>query len=177
MSALASTSLAGGNPPFTIHSNGYGPVEIGMTVKQAAKALGEALQRSFPAYPFEEDCLYVYPQGDDTSIGFMVRDDVITRIDVWDSSIATKSGLTVGASEEGIQKRFKSKVTVDEHEYLGSGGHYVTVNVFGGNQLLFVTEAKNVTELPNGELKDEDFRVTRYRVGRPSSVSLVEGCL
>ena len=174
------TSAAGVNAasdlPLTIHSAGYGPVEIGMTVMQASKALGESLQRSAPAHPFEEDCHYVYPRGDDTSIGFMIRGGVINRVDVWDSTIATLSGLVVGASEQDIQQHFKSKVVVTEHEYLGPGGHYLTVNVFDGNQLLFESAAMKVTELPSNKLKSEDFRITRFRLGLPSAVSLVEGC-
>lgn len=173
---FAAKAVAGGNPALYLHAGGYGPVAIGMTVRQAAEALGEVLQRVAPGHPFEEDCHYVYPNGDDTSLGFMVRRGLISRIDVWGASIATLSGLTVGASEPEIQKRFKSKVAVAEHEYLGPGGHYLTVNVFGGNRLLFETAARQVTELPGGGLKNEDFRVTRFRLGRPAAVSLVEGC-
>lgn len=168
----ASTIAAG--LPLYVHAYGYGPVKLGMTPQQASELLGVPLLRHKDVEP--EDCYYVYPNGDNSSMGYMVQDEQIVRIDVDDKSIQTLSGLSVGSKEEDIQSKFKSKVRITGHPY-GRGAHYVSVKVYGGNRLLFETHAQKVTPTEDGQLIDEDYRVSSFRIGKPSAVSLIEGCL
>ncbi|MBD3647582.1 MAG: hypothetical protein HUJ31_09055 [Pseudomonadales bacterium] len=171
---LTSPVAASEASPLHIHAYGYGPVKVGMTPREASKVLGvELVQIDENVF---DGCHYVYPDGDYSSMGYMVQDDVIVRIDVRDESVRTLSGLAVGAKEEEIQTRFKSKVRISEHPY-GAGAHYVSVNVYGENLLLFETRAEETSITEDDRLLAADYRISRFRVGKPSAVSLIEGCL
>mgnify|MGYP001302918628 CR=1 FL=1 len=171
---LNTTAFAGVPLPHYIHANGYGPVKIGMTPQQASELLGVPLLRYNDVE--HEGCYYLYPNGDFDSTGYMVQDEKIVRIDVDDKTIKTLSGLSVGSKEEEIQTKFKSKVRIRENPY-GRGSHYVYVNVYGDNLLLFETRAQKITETADGQFVFEDYRISDFRIGEPSAVSLTEGCM
>ena len=168
------TAIAGEASPLYVHANGFGPVKIGMTPQQASELIGMPLLRHNNVE--HDGCYYVYPSGDYSSMGYMVQDGQIVRIDVRDQEIKTLSGLSVGSKEDEIQSKFKSKVRIREHPY-GRGAHYVSVKVDGGNRLLFETHAQKRIEALDGQILFDDYRISSFRIGKPSTVSLIEGCL
>jgi hypothetical protein len=140
---------------------GYGPIEAGMTVGEAEKAVGRAFDRS---EALEGGCHMVRLAGDSgTGPLFMVVDGKIARVDVTAPGIQTSHTVAVGDDEAKIAKVYPERITVSPHKY--SEGHYVTVGprteADSGFELVFETDSQ---------------RVTRYRAGRLPEVEWVEGC-
>lgn len=102
---------------WTIHSYGFGPVKVGMTVKQAQKALATTL------IPDEEgpnsDCYHVHPIHGYKGLAFMVEANKITRASIYgvSASIKTDRGITVGDSEKKILRMYGSNLEVEPHHY------------------------------------------------------------
>ncbi len=147
---------------YFVHKNGYGPVSIGMSVKEASKAFGQELK---PAHTLDEDdklCHYVYPDGNYKKIGFMVERGLVTRVDVHSNLYTTDSGVTVGQSDRMVYEKYKDKVSEQIHPYIGTEGKYLIVNTQKGFQLIFETD--------NGV-------ITSFRTGKLPSVAYIEGCL
>jgi hypothetical protein len=142
--------------------DGLGPVRIGMTVRQASKALGRPLKPAAEPDEDERHCYYVYPDVSDDALGFMVSEDRIARVDVYKPGIRTATGVGVGTSEAEVIRRYGGKVRIEPHFYTGPEGHYLIVEPRRGTQILFETDGKCVTQ---------------YRAGKLPEVEYVERCL
>ena len=68
---------------YSLMTNGFGPVLVGMIPNKASEKLG--IPRAMGRLPDEDDssCHYVYPDGKFEDIGFMVQGGCITRIDIY----------------------------------------------------------------------------------------------
>jgi len=139
--------------------DGFGPVKIGMTMSQAAKALGVPVTRGAG---YEGDgCYYASPEGGHGGVLFMMSGPRVVRIDVRSSRYATDRGARVGDSEARIKRLYKGEYKVSRHKYF-EAGRYIEVEAKDGRYLLiFETDGR---------------RVTTFRVGRPEQVGYVEGC-
>jgi hypothetical protein len=91
----------------------------------------------------------------------------IARVDIDGGTIATVSGIRIGATEDEVKKAYSGDgktgtLQVEPHKYV-EGGHYITYDVDGpqGNLLLFETDGK---------------KVTQFRSGQQEQVGYVEGC-
>ncbi len=93
----------------------------------------------------------------------MTESDTLVRIDVRDSTAATREGARVGDSEARIKSLYGSAVRVEPHKYTGPMGHYLIVTPAGDTTRLIVFET-------DGQ------RVTTFRVGKRPQVEYVEGC-
>ena len=149
------------NQPLEVSIRGYGPIEAGMTVAEAEKAMGRAFDRS---EALENGCHMIRLTGDSgTGPLFMVVDGKIARVDVTAPGIQTNHTVAVGDDEAKIAKVYPERITVSPHKY--TAGHYVTVgprtDADSGFELVFETDSQ---------------RVTRYRAGRLPEVEYVEGC-
>jgi pyruvate/2-oxoglutarate dehydrogenase complex dihydrolipoamide acyltransferase (E2) component len=141
---------------------GIGPVQIGMTVKQASQAAGVPLVTT-GSTPSPE-CEYYTPQAN-KNLGFMVTNGHISRIDVWrDSQITTASGLGIGSTEDQIKARFPGQVETSPHEY--TDGLYVA----------FVPKDASDRNYRIVFETDRAGRVTQFRAGKLPEVMWVEGC-
>lgn len=141
--------------------NGIGPVIVGLTVTQAAKAAGTKLVGDPP----NKYCYYVKPQAEPKDIGFMVTEGRISRVDVWrKSKITTVKGAKIGDSEARIKSLYPGQIKVSPHQYV-PGGHYLTFipkDAADKNyRVVFETDGK---------------RVTQFRAGKLPEVEFVEGC-
>lgn len=138
----------------------FGPVKIGMTLPQAARALGVSVTRD--AGYDGDGCYYASPkEGGFKSVAFMMSGRRIVRVDVDNGDYATNRGARVGDSEARIKRLYRSRYKVIPHKYLDDG-HYLEVEAENGRYyIIFETDGK---------------RVTRYRVGIPEYVGYVEGC-
>jgi hypothetical protein len=146
---------------WQVSIRGYGPIEAGMTMAQAA----EVGKRPLTAInPGSEECDYVRFEGDSSrGIQFMVVQGRIARVDVHDTTISTSHGIRIGDSEAAVQEKYAERVTVSPHKYVD--GHYLVVApatpADSGHEIVFETEGA---------------RVTTYRSGRVPEVEYVEGC-
>lgn len=155
------TSPAPNDTPlsWTVNPNGVRGVRVGMRSADVRTALGLA-----PAPPFAPGtCEYLDASALPVRLYFMTKSDTLVRIDVRDSTLATREGARVGDSEARIKSVYGSAVRIEPHKYTGPKGHY-----------LVVTPANDTTHLIIFETDGE--RVTMFRVGRKPEVSYVEGC-
>ncbi|BAZ30935.1 hypothetical protein NIES4074_34020 [Cylindrospermum sp. NIES-4074] len=137
--------------------NGIGPVQVGMTVPQAAKAAGIRLVGDKP----NNNCYYVKPQGEPKDIGFMVTQGRISRVDVWkNNKITTPKGAKIGDSEARIKSLYPGQIKVTLHKYV-QGGHYLTFipkdRAEKNYRVLFETDGKRVTQFKSGKLPEVEF--------------------
>ncbi|HIK04985.1 MAG TPA: hypothetical protein IGS40_09745 [Trichormus sp. M33_DOE_039] len=140
--------------------NGIGPVRVGMTVSQAAKAAGTRLVGDKP----NNSCYYVNPKGYN-NIAFMVTEHRIARVDIYkNSQITTVSGAKIGDTEARIKSLYSGQIQVTPHNYV-PGGHYLTFvpqdRADRNYRVVFETDGQ---------------RVTGYRAGKLPEVEYVEGC-
>lgn len=137
----------------------FGSVKIGMTLEQAAKALGVRVTRD--AGYDGDGCYYASPKGGLKSVAFMMSGRRIVRIDIDSDAYPTDRGARVGDSEARIKRLYQGRHKIYQHKYLDDG-HYIEVEAKGGRySIIFETDGT---------------RVTRYRVGLPEQVGYVEGC-
>jgi len=136
--------------------NGIGPIQVGMTVSQAAQAGSIRLVKS-PGQ--NNSCYYVNPQGEPQEVGFMVTDGTISRVDVRKNSrITTLSGAKIGDTEARIKSLYPGQIQVTPHKYV-QNGHYLTfIPKDGSNyRVVFETNGKRVTEFRSGKLPEVEF--------------------
>lgn len=145
----------------TVTSAGYGELQIGMTVANAATALQSPVPSMSGA---DTACSYVHFATQPAGMRVMVVHDTVARIEIDSSNVATGLGARVGDSESRIQEMYGSRVSMQPHKY-DSAGHYLIVNQVPGTdrglKLVFETDGA---------------RVTKYRAGRMPEVEFVEGC-
>jgi len=145
---------------FTIAPDSYGPLRVGMTVAQAASALGGGF-----AAPkgYSGGCGYAVLVKAPTGLAVMLNDGKIARFEIRKGGIKTADGARIGDSETRIKSLYAGRVTSTPHKYV-TGGHYLTVAPPGsdtGNRIVFETDGSKVTE---------------YRSGKTPEVEQVERC-
>ena len=140
---------------------GLGPVRVGMTVAEAAAALGVELE---PATAPTPACTLYAPASGWEGVAFLVANGVVARVDVTAGATATAEGLALGQSETEAQQRYGDRLRVSDHDLL-LGGHYLTLvptaREDAGFRLVVETDGH---------------RVTALRAGRLPEVELTEGC-
>jgi hypothetical protein len=108
------SALAG---DWSITPYGYGPVKVGMTVKQAEEALMTKL------IPDEggpnSECYHVHPASGHKELLFMIEANKVTRASTYGSptSIKTDKGIAVGDSEKKIFRIYGSSLEIEPHHY------------------------------------------------------------
>jgi hypothetical protein len=145
---------------WTVTADGYGPVQIGMSLESVRNLLGALL---VPRESLSTDCDYLAVGPDGPDVLFMVVAGRLVRIDVRDSAVTTSEGARIGDSEAMIGRRYGAdRVMSTPHAY--TDGHYLTVAPPGAgddHRLVFETDGRSVTE---------------FRAGLLPMVGWVEGC-
>ncbi len=141
---------------WTLSFEGFGPVKIGMTVREAEKALGMKLVEN----EVSEPCHYAWREGELPGVGFMVLDGKIVRIDVTKDAYRAESGARVGAAEEEI-RRLHPQIQVERHPYDDDGHYLVLADRDRRYGMIFETNGKVVTS---------------FRAGERKPVGYIEGC-
>ncbi|HBL14448.1 MAG TPA: hypothetical protein DD379_24280, partial [Cyanobacteria bacterium UBA11162] len=144
--------------------NGIGPIRVGMTVKEAENSADIKLIRE--EIGAHENCSYVKSQTGPSGVEFMVIDDRIARVNIYENPrITTVGGAKIGDTEERIKSLYPGQIEVSPHEYV-PGGHYLTFVPKDAQdqqyRVVFETDGK---------------RVTDFRAGRIPEVEYVEGCV
>ena len=146
---------------LTLTENGYGPLAIGMTVQDAAQAIGA---QRFAALSSNSGCEYVKLPNTPAGLRVMAIRDTVVRVDVDSGRVASGLGARIGDPEWRVRDLYGSRVTVQPAKYV-AGGHTMLVSPIpptdSGRRMVFETDGS---------------RITSYRVGRVPEVQWVEGC-
>ncbi len=147
----------------TVTTGGLGPVRIGMNPQEANIAAGYGLALDF----IDDACYYLLAEPVLDSVGFMVADGTIARVDIFaGSNITTRSGARIGMTESDIINLFGDKIQTSTHPYDPDGKYltFVPVDEQDKNfRVIFETDGNGI--------------VTSYRAGRLPEVGWIEGCL
>lgn len=157
--AAAATMPPPYGPPLT--PEGMGPAQIGMTVRQAERALGAKLNVQ---YPNDKSC----GQGQFSGAWYMFENGRLARIDIEPPPAgtlqpphATAMHIHLGSSEADVKKAY-ADVAVEPHPY-DEHGHYLRVTT-KGKKAGFIFETDGT-------------RVTSFRAGIEPALSYQEGCV
>jgi hypothetical protein len=168
-------TLAGGAPAPTaaptpgdslpaawrVTEHGLGPLRAGMSVEEAARALGGALTAPASAAV----CGYAEWHGGPPGVRIMTEGGRVARVEVAGGTVATDAGARIGDSAARVRELYAGRVAVTPHKYV-AGAQYLTVTPASPADSAF----RIVFET------DSTGRVTRYRAGRRPQVEYVEGC-
>ncbi len=146
---------------WVARADGIGPIRAGMTLDEAAAALGEPIHVDYADFG---NCDYATPAALPDGVSLMIIADTVERVDVIDpSAVRTAAGAGIGDLESSVVASYGSAATVEPHKYTGPEGHYVVVAPPGDSvhRIIFETDGDTVT---------------MYRVGRMPAVRYVEGC-
>ncbi|MDH4120785.1 MAG: hypothetical protein OEV94_03685 [Deltaproteobacteria bacterium] len=152
---------------YKLQVDRLGPVVVGMTPEEAAKATGVTfLPDEEPVGEDEISCHYIsFPPYSQThakpEVSFMILDGRIGRIDVDTNAIPNQQGIRVGDSEEQVKKAYPGRVQESPHPYLDEIGKYLRVEVKPNYWFIFETS---------------EGKVTSFRGGQIEAVQLIEGC-
>lgn len=146
--------------PWAVRLDGIGPLRAGMTLAEAATALGgrlEALRDTM------DGCGFTSIRGAPSGLSLMVVEGRVERVDVDSVDVATDRGARVGDAESRVLELYSGEIRVEPHPYEGPEGHNLVVAKPGDTTrvLIFETDGK---------------RVTRYRAGRRPVAEWIEGC-
>ncbi|MBE9028253.1 hypothetical protein IQ266_00600 [filamentous cyanobacterium LEGE 11480] len=164
-----------------LYLDGLGPIQAGMTVAEAERAIGQQLMNpDLSGERLDMRCYYLpapnTPPNGSASLNFMVYPagdridryrDRIVRVGIdRGSSITTLSGAAIGSTEAEIMAMYPGRIKVTRHHYTGDqGGKYLTyVPRAAANKKYSL-----VFETLNG-------KVTSFRSGLADAVSRIEGC-
>jgi hypothetical protein len=158
-SGSAGDGVAGS--PLVLRFDRLGPVRMGMTVAQVRGALGGTarVDRIDPG----ESCGHVVFSALPEGLSFMVAGDTVVRAEVRVPGVWAEGGGAVGMLEAEVLSRYRGRVRVEPHPYMGPEGHYLVVDDAArrGLRMIFETDGS---------------RVTAVRAGRLPEVDLIEGC-
>ena len=145
--------------------NGIGTIRVGMTVAEASQSSGiKLIQQSSGGE--EYGCLIFKPQNEPKGISFMVTENRIARVEIWENRrISTLKGARIGDTEAKIKSLYPGQIRVTQHEYV-QRGHYLTFvpkDAADRNyRIVFETDGN---------------RVTNFRSGKLPEVEYIEGCV
>lgn len=142
----ADTSSRPSSTNFSIAPNAFGPLRLGMTVAEAAKAMGGGFGAP---NGYSGGCGYAVLTKAPAGLAVMLQDGKIARFEVRKGTIRTAAGARIGDSEALIKSLYGSAVTSTPHKYV-QGGHYLTVTSASG-KIVFETDGKKVTEFRSGK--------------------------
>ncbi|MBW4516513.1 MAG: hypothetical protein KME11_14985 [Timaviella obliquedivisa GSE-PSE-MK23-08B] len=161
-------SLSPSAPSLTEQSklviNGIHPIQIGMTVIEATKAVG--LPARTDGDVASQSCFYYKFQGGVPGLAMMVVGDRIIGIEIEQGSkITTRSGAGIGSTEEQIKALYPKQIEVTPHPF-----------VKGGNYLTFVPKSTADSKYRIIFETDSRGKVTEFRAGQIPEVGSMEGC-
>jgi hypothetical protein len=153
-------SIPGQDGGRSITSTGWGPVQIGMTPREASAAMGGWLSTS-GGYSDTESCYYM-DSPTAPGLRFMVTGGIVSRVDTKDGRYATESGVRVAETEAEARREYAGQMVEDPHKYVDDGYYFY---IYDPDRRHAV-----VIEIADG-------RVVEIRGGRLPEVLWVEHCL
>lgn len=158
---LCGGATAEASDNWRLSTLGYGPARFGMTLDEAARALGVELM--VDGEIDEPLCYYARPVPAIDGLMVMLAQGRVVRFDVGAPGIETRSGLGVGDDEAEVLRVLGAQsVEITPHKYVAPDGNYLTV--WSNDR-----QAAVRFETLNG-------KVTSFYAGRAPQVTYVEGC-
>ncbi len=147
-----------GADAWRITETGFGPLRAGMTVAEAASAVGGEFSVA-PGAPAE--CSYAEWPAAPSGVRVMLVNDTVARIEVTDAAVRTESGARIGDNEGRINSLYVGRLLMMPHKY--TTGKYIVVTQPEDtmHRIVFETDGQAVTE---------------FRSGREPEVQWVERC-
>jgi hypothetical protein len=162
------TTSASGQAALTERSklelDGIGPIPVGMTVEEAARAGVRLIENSNTSNRVQ--CSSFNPLGGPEGISFMVSWGRIVRIDIFNKQVTTVRGAKIGDTEEQILSLYPGQIRVIKNPLGGRGKNLIFVPQDEANRnyrLIFETRY--------------DRQVSNFRTGQLPQVEYIEGCL
>lgn len=142
-----STVATAGPDAWRITENGFGPLRAGMSVAEAAAAVGGQFAAAPGALP---ECSYATWPAAPSGVRVMLVNDTVARIEVTDATAKTEGGARVGDNEGRINSLYAGKVLMMPHKY--TTGKYLVITQPGDtlHRIVFETDGQAVTELRSG---------------------------
>ncbi|MCX7219160.1 MAG: hypothetical protein NTY70_09545 [Burkholderiales bacterium] len=144
---------------WRLSSAGYGPLEPGMTAKQAESLLGSKLITASEGPPGSACKFMAVAQGH-AGVTLMLQQGRITHIEANSPGILTKSGVAVGDSSAKLKRLFGKQLEIEMHKYDEKGFYYFLWDAKRSRGMKF--------EIANDKVE------TIYAGSK--TISLVEGC-
>lgn len=164
-----SRNLGGPNSPMpepeTVSADGYGIVQIGMSISDAYTALGAGAfsREDLSGWSTSDStCFPIAPMEGRLGLEFLVVSGRIARLDVYSKAIKTEEGIGVGSSEAEVERAYRGHLEISQHKYAQNGRYYRVSPPHTQNAMIF--------DIIDG-------KVQQYRAGSPPSVDWVERCL
>lgn len=138
---------------------GIGPIQFGMTLAEA----GRAVHDSTLASRGNASCTYVHPKAMPNGAALMVSNGIVVRVDVDSAGVSTDTGLGVGDSEVAVLVRNTGRSSVESSKYRGPLAHDLVVMSPNdpAHLMIFETDGR---------------AIQTYRAGTRAAVRLVERC-
>lgn len=147
--------------------NGLGPVIVGLTPAQVEERSDLTIETHFAGGTGRggpQECRIGDVVGGALGVSVMTIGDEIARVDVVDNSaIQTLSGLSIGDNEAEVQQLYPT-ATKSGHAYIRGGWYYTYRSVNEPQDRALVVEV------------GAEGKVIRFRAGKMSEVTWVEGC-
>ncbi|HVV64950.1 MAG TPA: hypothetical protein VHC42_05745 [Rhizomicrobium sp.] len=149
---------------WKIDSDGFGPIQIGMSVSDAYALLGLAPRLAFsggePTNSLSS-CFYAEPFDGKLGFHLMVSRGKIVRIDVTSDTIRTLEGTGVGTSDQELRSHYAENLNVTPNRYTDGAEEFTVKRGNSENEIIF--------EVVAGKVK-------AYRIGTLEAAQLMEGC-
>jgi hypothetical protein len=143
---------------WKVYLNGFGPIKVGMSPREASQAIGKSLVGY--GHITGNECYFIHPEKEPKGVDFMIIGGRVARIDVKTPEITTISGARVGHTEDQIKAIYPEQLTAEPHKYLEEG-HYLTFIPndphYSQFRLVFETDGKVVTTYRAGKLPEVEF--------------------
>ena len=155
---LVSSLFAATITDWQLSPDGFGPIQIGMTLKQAEQVTGMKFSSTKPDVDQAEDesCFYVRLKGIQ-DLSFMISGDKIVRINITSSSFSTSKGAKIGDTEAKVQALYAGKLEVEPHHY-DQNGHYLTlIEESKDRAIRFETDGKVITQIYSGRNQEAHY--------------------
>lgn len=138
-------------------SEGFAPLKIGMTLRQAEAAIGRKIELLDEAGEDPHVCAVVDIPGH-RGVSALFEYERIAVIYI-EKPYRTVDGVYYGMPEANLKKRFGKRAIFDYRPYLGGDphAHNVVVKEGGKREFLFQTEDDKVTTISVGNLPGVEY--------------------
>ncbi len=125
--ALACAADASAQTSWRLSPYGLGPVRIGMSVREAARALSMTAPPK-PGPEAESEACWEFEAGDrHPGVFGMISNGRLVRLTInAPSTLVSDHGVGVGAAEAEVVKAYGGKLKVEPHAYEEKPAHYLT---------------------------------------------------
>lgn len=154
-------------------ATGWGPLQVGMSLRQVSDALGPDDDPEAVGGPDPESCDQFHPERAPPGMLVMVEEGVLTSISlIDDSEVRTDRGLGLGDPAAAVGRTYSASASVTPHKYEAAPAAYMIWWAKGGAGKAFVEDmaARGISYEINAAGK-----IGAIHAGGPS-IQYVEGC-